>query len=131
MGRMSALKDRLRADLTTAIKARDELRSSTLRMVLTAKAEQAATFDREFDAFFLPQARPGVPQANLPALPQAPGPNPPPQDREERETPSPRPPEQPQLLDEVRQAIVPLRRRRPVRGRRAAVDRRDVRVSQS
>ena len=33
---MSALKDRLRADLTTAIKARDELRSSTLRMVLTA-----------------------------------------------------------------------------------------------
>lgn len=33
---MSALKDRLRADLTAAIKARDELRSSTLRMVLTA-----------------------------------------------------------------------------------------------
>ncbi len=33
---MSALKDRLRSDLTTAIKARDELRSSTLRMVLTA-----------------------------------------------------------------------------------------------
>ncbi len=33
---MSALKDRLRADLTTAIKARDEVRSSTLRMVLTA-----------------------------------------------------------------------------------------------
>jgi uncharacterized protein YqeY len=30
------LKDRLRADLTTSIKARDELRSSTLRMVLTA-----------------------------------------------------------------------------------------------
>jgi uncharacterized protein len=33
---MSDLKDRLRADLTTAIKARDEVRSSTLRMVLTA-----------------------------------------------------------------------------------------------
>lgn len=33
---MSDLKDRLRADLTTAMKARDELRSSTLRMVLTA-----------------------------------------------------------------------------------------------
>lgn len=33
---MSELKDRLRADLTTAIKARDELRSSTLRMVLSA-----------------------------------------------------------------------------------------------
>ena len=36
MAVMSALKDRLRADLTTAIKARDEVRSSTLRMVLTA-----------------------------------------------------------------------------------------------
>ncbi|MFL6061621.1 MAG: GatB/YqeY domain-containing protein [Marmoricola sp.] len=33
---MSALKDKLRADLTTAIKARDEITSSTLRMVLTA-----------------------------------------------------------------------------------------------
>lgn len=33
---MSALKDRLRADLTIAIKARDEVRSSTLRMVLSA-----------------------------------------------------------------------------------------------
>lgn len=33
---MSALKDRLRADLTTAMKERDQLRSSTLRMVLTA-----------------------------------------------------------------------------------------------
>ena len=33
---MSALKDRLRADLTAAMKARDELRASTLRMVLTA-----------------------------------------------------------------------------------------------
>ncbi len=33
---MSDLKDRLRADLTTAMKSRDELRTSTLRMVLTA-----------------------------------------------------------------------------------------------
>jgi len=35
MGGMS-LKEQLRADLTTAIKARDEVTSSTLRMVLTA-----------------------------------------------------------------------------------------------
>ncbi|HET8602763.1 MAG TPA: GatB/YqeY domain-containing protein [Marmoricola sp.] len=33
---MSALKDRLRQDLTTAMKARDQVRASTLRMVLTA-----------------------------------------------------------------------------------------------
>ncbi len=33
---MSDLKDRLRADLTTAMKARDSLRTGTLRMVLTA-----------------------------------------------------------------------------------------------
>ena len=33
---MAELKDRLRADLTTAMKARDELRTGTLRMVLTA-----------------------------------------------------------------------------------------------
>ena len=33
---MSELKDRLRSDLTAAIKARDEVRSGTLRMVLTA-----------------------------------------------------------------------------------------------
>jgi uncharacterized protein YqeY len=46
---MSALKDRLRADLTAAIKARDELRSSTLRMVLTAitNAEVAGKEARE------------------------------------------------------------------------------------
>jgi uncharacterized protein YqeY len=46
---MSALKDRLRADLTAAIKARDELRSSTLRMVLTAitNAEVAGKQARE------------------------------------------------------------------------------------
>ena len=36
MAVMSALKDRLRTDLTAAIKARDEVRSSTLRMLLTA-----------------------------------------------------------------------------------------------
>jgi uncharacterized protein YqeY len=33
---MSDLKDRLRNDLTTAMKARDELRTATLRMALTA-----------------------------------------------------------------------------------------------
>ena len=46
---MSALKDRLRADLTTAIKARDEVRSSTLRMVLTSitNAEVAGKEARE------------------------------------------------------------------------------------
>jgi uncharacterized protein YqeY len=33
---MAALKDRLRTDLTASMKARDEIRSSTLRMVLTA-----------------------------------------------------------------------------------------------
>lgn len=49
MARMSALKDRLRADLTTAIKARDDVRSSTLRMVLTAitNAEVAGKEQRE------------------------------------------------------------------------------------
>jgi uncharacterized protein YqeY len=36
MVHMSDLKERLRTDLTAAIKSRDELRSSTLRMVLTA-----------------------------------------------------------------------------------------------
>ena len=36
MAHMSALKDRLRSDLTTAMKSRDEVRSSTLRMLLTA-----------------------------------------------------------------------------------------------
>jgi uncharacterized protein YqeY len=43
------LKDRLRSDLTTAIKARDPLRSSTLRMVLTSitNAEVAGKEARE------------------------------------------------------------------------------------
>lgn len=49
MTAMSDLKDRLRGDLTTSIKARDELRSSTLRMVLTAitNAEVAGKEARE------------------------------------------------------------------------------------
>ena len=33
---MAALKDQLRADLTAAMKARDELRTRTIRMALTA-----------------------------------------------------------------------------------------------
>jgi uncharacterized protein YqeY len=43
------LKERLRSDLTTAIKARDEVRSSTLRMVLTSitNAEVAGKESRE------------------------------------------------------------------------------------
>jgi uncharacterized protein len=36
---MSILKERLRADLTTAMKARDELRTSTLRLALAAVKE--------------------------------------------------------------------------------------------
>ncbi|HET7349799.1 MAG TPA: GatB/YqeY domain-containing protein [Marmoricola sp.] len=46
---MSDLKERLRTDLTTAIKARDSLRSSTLRMVLTAvtNAEVSGKSSRE------------------------------------------------------------------------------------
>ena len=46
---MSELKDRLRSDLTAAIKARDTVRSSTLRMVLTAvtNAEVAGKESRE------------------------------------------------------------------------------------
>lgn len=46
---MSALKDQLRSDLTASMKARDQLRSSTLRMVLTAvsNAEVAGTEAKE------------------------------------------------------------------------------------
>lgn len=46
---VSDLKDRLRTDLTAAIKARDAVRSSTLRMVLTAiaNAEVAGKESRE------------------------------------------------------------------------------------
>jgi uncharacterized protein len=48
-GAMSELKDLLRNDLTTAIKARDGVRSSTLRMVLSAitNAEVAGKEARE------------------------------------------------------------------------------------
>ncbi|MGL5809841.1 MAG: GatB/YqeY domain-containing protein [Nocardioides sp.] len=46
---MSALKDRLRADLTAAMKGRDQMASSTLRMVLTSitNAEVAGKEARE------------------------------------------------------------------------------------
>ncbi|MCR1783505.1 GatB/YqeY domain-containing protein [Nocardioides carbamazepini] len=46
---MSILKDQLRTDLTTAMKARDEVRSSTLRMILTAvtNAEVAGKVAKE------------------------------------------------------------------------------------
>jgi uncharacterized protein YqeY len=46
---MSELKDRLRSDLTASMKARDEVRSSTLRMVLSAitTAEVAGKQARE------------------------------------------------------------------------------------
>ena len=46
---MAELKDQLRAELTASMKARDELRSSTLRMVLTAitNAEVAGKQARE------------------------------------------------------------------------------------
>lgn len=49
MGGMSALKDRLRNDLTAAMKARDEVRASTLRMLLTSvsNAEVAGKEKRE------------------------------------------------------------------------------------
>src|SRR3954449_12863240 len=48
-GRMSELKDRLRADLTASMKARDTVASSTLRMLLTAvtNAEGAGKQQRE------------------------------------------------------------------------------------
>jgi uncharacterized protein len=46
---VSDLKDRLRTDLTTAMKTRDQVRASTLRMVLTAvtNAEVAGKQQRE------------------------------------------------------------------------------------
>ncbi|ANH37968.1 glutamyl-tRNA(Gln) amidotransferase subunit E [Nocardioides dokdonensis FR1436] len=49
MSGMSTLKDQLRADLTTAMKARDQVRSSTLRMVISAisNAEVAGKTARE------------------------------------------------------------------------------------
>ena len=49
MAHMSDLKDKLRTDLTASIKARDGLRSSTLRMVLTSitNAEVSGKQSRE------------------------------------------------------------------------------------
>ena len=49
MDAMAALKDRLRGDLTTAMKARDEVTVRTLRMALTSvsKEEVAGTTARE------------------------------------------------------------------------------------
>ncbi|MCW2911867.1 MAG: YqeY family protein [Actinomycetia bacterium] len=46
---MAALKDQLRADLTAAMKARDDVRTRTLRMALTAvsTAEVAGSTSRE------------------------------------------------------------------------------------
>ena len=46
---MAALKDQLRSDLTAAMKARDELRTRTIRMALTAvsTAEVAGSTSRE------------------------------------------------------------------------------------
>ena len=48
---MAALKDKLRSDLTDAMRARDELRTGTLRMALTAVTteEVAGTQARELD----------------------------------------------------------------------------------
>jgi uncharacterized protein len=48
---MAELKERLRTDLTAAMKARDSLRASTLRMVLTAitNAEVSGKQARELD----------------------------------------------------------------------------------
>jgi uncharacterized protein len=43
---MSSLKDTLRSDLTDAIRARDELRSSTLRMALTALTNEEVAGDQ-------------------------------------------------------------------------------------
>ena len=48
---MSQLKDRLQSDLTTAMKSRDELRTATLRMALTAvrMEEVSGTSARELE----------------------------------------------------------------------------------
>jgi uncharacterized protein YqeY len=48
---MSELKDRLQSDLTTAMKSRDELRTATLRMALTAvrMEEVSGKSSRELD----------------------------------------------------------------------------------
>jgi uncharacterized protein len=48
---MAALKDQIRADLTASMKARDEVRTRTLRMVLTeiSKEEVSGTSSRELE----------------------------------------------------------------------------------
>ncbi len=48
---MAALKDRIRADLTASMKDRDEVRTRTLRMVLTeiSKEEVSGTSSRELE----------------------------------------------------------------------------------
>jgi uncharacterized protein len=46
---MAALKDRLRADLTAAMKARDEVRTRTLRMVLTTVSTEEVAGDTSRD----------------------------------------------------------------------------------
>jgi uncharacterized protein YqeY len=48
---MAALKDRIRADLTASMKGRDEVRTRTLRMVLTeiSKEEVSGSSSRELD----------------------------------------------------------------------------------
>jgi uncharacterized protein YqeY len=51
MSTMAALKDRIRADLTASMKDRDEVRTRTLRMVLTeiSKEEVSGTSSRELE----------------------------------------------------------------------------------
>jgi uncharacterized protein len=46
---MAGLKDRLRADLTTAMKARDEVRTRTLRMALTSITNEEVAGDSARD----------------------------------------------------------------------------------
>jgi uncharacterized protein YqeY len=46
---MAELKDRLRADLTTAMKARDQVRTRTLRMVLTSVTNEEVAGDSARD----------------------------------------------------------------------------------
>jgi uncharacterized protein len=46
---MAGLKDRLRADLTTAMKARDEVRTRTLRMVITSITNEEVAGDSARD----------------------------------------------------------------------------------
>jgi uncharacterized protein len=46
---MAGLKDRLRADLTTAMKARDQVRTRTLRMVLTSVTNEEVAGDSARD----------------------------------------------------------------------------------